>query len=199
MTPCAIMASCTSSTGRLESGRVKSILPISAPICGVQGVTMMVSYSRAWSRTCSRIWLMVRSLGAISAQDLLARSHAPASGLKLSRIVVEGRCDCQCGREPELERPGMELEALGDVVTLLCDRIGVINPDRAEHGIPDQAGADRGAQRLRIGNLLRRRKRGRQPRYGRRIGRPQAADVGEQRDLELRVRRDERHRRLQFG
>jgi len=56
-------------------------------------------------------------------------------------------------------RAGGKLQALGDVVGLLGERIGVVDPQRPKRRIPDQAGAGRGAERARIGDLLRRRQR----------------------------------------
>ena len=47
-----------------------------------------------------------------------------------------------------------KIQPLGDIVVLLGDRIGVIDAERAERRIPDQAGADRRADRARIGDLL---------------------------------------------
>ena len=51
----------------------------------------------------------------------------------------------RCGSAKRARTRRREIEALGHVVGLLGDRIGVIDPDRAEQRIPDQAGADRGA------------------------------------------------------
>ena len=70
---------------------------------------------------------------------------APRTPVQARGLVFEhdlSRKPASPFRDHALERSGMELEALGDVVTLLRNRVGIINPDRAEHGIPDQAGAD---------------------------------------------------------
>src|SRR6202035_2763697 len=75
---------------------------------------------------------------------------------------------------------GREAESLRHVVAGLADRDRIIGPDRAERRVPDQAGAERRADRARIRDLQRLRQGGQGTRAA--IA-PQAAGIGEDADL----------------
>ena len=78
------------------------------------------------------------------------------------------------------ESPVTKMDALGDVVGRLAQGIGVVDAQRAEDRIPDEAGADRRAHCARVADEGARQRGA----IFRRAGAPQAAGVGEHRRLQ---------------
>src|ERR1043166_2701906 len=95
-------------------------------------------------------------------------------------------------------RPAAEPELLDDVVTLFGKRDRVVEPQRTERRVPDQAGADRGTEvpRAGIGELDRLAEELREHRRAGVV--PHVADVGERGNPQADVLGQVRDRGLQF-
>jgi VWA domain containing CoxE-like protein len=107
------------------------------------------------TRAVDKLALMAQGIGGgtrIGERKEAAMIYAQGMGMPVAVGTPADIADQMVCAYSEHARA--EIQPLGDIVVLLGDRIGVVDAERAERRIPDQAGADRRADRARIGDLL---------------------------------------------
>src|SRR5580700_4021241 len=94
-----------------------------------------------------------------SAAGIVRPSPATANKHFATRFCANSKAMSECpavGQSLLRRSPGAggKLQPLRHIIRLLGERERVIDAQRPEHRIPDQTAADRGAERMRIGDLL---------------------------------------------